>query len=372
MLRIRLWLEYVSEASTIMAVKSNASGASKMDATEAALSAIEEALNLAPSEAKISPDSRQSAQREPLPQAPSEPAAAASAEPIDPLEAAVAAALASVSQPESRGSFDSRLRAPKGSQNAPAQDKSGVDNADIDKAEHDAAANDRAHQEREAMKAVEASLLAPPRAANSRNASAPAGSAKVKPADVAYDQEILQARPARNGETKPVLPSRPPANDDRREIGNLLFSLQDKAPTWPVWIAFLLSALWVAGSGFYVWTRFGASVTAASSLAELPTAELSLSALAVFGPVLFFFGMASIFRRASELRRTSRAMAEIALRLAEPETVAADGVFTLGQAIRREVNSVGDGIERALARAGELEVIVHNEVSAARTFVFGQ
>ena len=32
--------------------------------------------------------------------------------------------------------------------------------------------------------------------------------------------------------------------------------------------------------------------------------------------------------------------------------------------MRREVAAMGDGIERALARAGELEVLVHNEVSA--------
>ena len=41
-----------------------------------------------------------------------------------------------------------------------------------------------------------------------------------------------------------------------------------------------------------------------------------------------------------------------------------DAVVTVGQAVRREVAAMGDGIERALARAGELEALVHNEVSA--------
>ncbi len=38
-------------------------------------------------------------------------------------------------------------------------------------------------------------------------------------------------------------------------------------------------------------------------------------------------------------------------------------MVTLSQAIRREIVSMGDGIERALARAGELETLVRSEVS---------
>ena len=50
--------------------------------------------------------------------------------------------------------------------------------------------------------------------------------------------------------------------------------------------------------------------------------------------------------------------------MAQPETAARDAVVNVGQAIRREVAAMGDGVERALARAAELEVLVHNEVSA--------
>jgi hypothetical protein len=56
-------------------------------------------------------------------------------------------------------------------------------------------------------------------------------------------------------------------------------------------------------------------------------------------------------------------MTEVAVRLAEPETIAAGQMVTLSQAIRREVASMGDGIERALARASELETLVRSEVS---------
>src|SRR5260370_8155138 len=57
-------------------------------------------------------------------------------------------------------------------------------------------------------------------------------------------------------------------------------------------------------------------------------------------------------------------MGEVAVRLAEPETVARESIVTVGQAIRREVTAMGDGVERALARAAELETLVANEVSA--------
>src|SRR5207244_5075917 len=53
----------------------------------------------------------------------------------------------------------------------------------------------------------------------------------------------------------------------------------------------------------------------------------------------------------------------VARRFAEPERIANDSVGTVGQAIRREVAAMGDGVERALARASELETLVHNEVA---------
>ena len=57
-------------------------------------------------------------------------------------------------------------------------------------------------------------------------------------------------------------------------------------------------------------------------------------------------------------------MTHAAIRLAEPETTASEKVASVGQAVRREVNALGDGLERALSRAGELEVMIHNEVTA--------
>ena len=69
--------------------------------------------------------------------------------------------------------------------------------------------------------------------------------------------------------------------------------------------------------------------------------------------------------RSQELRLIAQSMAGVAMRLAEPEEVARESIVTVGQAIRREVAAMGDGVERALARAAELEALVANEVSVA-------
>jgi len=59
-----------------------------------------------------------------------------------------------------------------------------------------------------------------------------------------------------------------------------------------------------------------------------------------------------------------QSMAQVAMRLSEPERAVSDSMVTVGQAVRREVAAMGDGMERAIARAGELETLVANEVSA--------
>src|SRR5690606_15898458 len=45
-------------------------------------------------------------------------------------------------------------------------------------------------------------------------------------------------------------------------------------------------------------------------------------------------------------------------------SVARDSIVSVGQAVRREVAAIGDGVERALARASELEGMVNDEVAA--------
>ena len=159
---------------------------------------------------------------------------------------------------------------------------------------------------------------------------------------------------------------RPPAaNDDRRNIGNLIYALQRRPSTAPFWGAFALSAVWAALGTSLFMSSFAdrvAGVTDAETLMQSP--DMILAAIGIVVPIIFFFVMAMMIWRAQEMRIVARGMTEVALRLAEPESMAKESILSVGQAIRREVSAMGDGIERAIARASELEVLVHNEVSS--------
>src|SRR5690606_11279240 len=99
-----------------------------------------------------------------------------------------------------------------------------------------------------------------------------------------------------------------------------------------------------------------------SDLAAIP--GLMAIVVGILLPVMLFFAFAIMMARARDLRNAARSMAEVALRLAEPETVAADRIMSVGQAVRREVSAMNEGIERTIARATELETLVHSEVNA--------
>src|SRR5512139_3328639 len=151
------------------------------------------------------------------------------------------------------------------------------------------------------------------------------------------------------------------ANDDRAGIGQILQTLRHRSARGPYIAAGIAGLIWaVAGI---------AAVYAIDTQSLFGTARIGFAGdLAIAGaiviPVIFFFVLAHMFNRAQDMRVVAESMAEVAMRLAQPETVAHESIVTVGQAIRREVAAMGDGVERALARAAELEALVHNEVSA--------
>jgi len=154
------------------------------------------------------------------------------------------------------------------------------------------------------------------------------------------------------------------ANDDRQTIGQLLGQLQKKPAGTPYYWAAGASLIWIIiGVAFAFAFHRGlmASSGGVQSLLDSP-ALLGIFA-SILLPPLGFFGMASVLRRSQELQGIARSMTEVALRLAQPESIATETVVTVGQAVRREVAAMGDGIDRAISRAGELEAIVRAEVS---------
>jgi hypothetical protein len=153
------------------------------------------------------------------------------------------------------------------------------------------------------------------------------------------------------------------ANDDQQSIGQILHALQRRPARSSYFVATLFSAAWIVGCLSLSWAYLS-DLNAALGPGHSPAAlMIGLSAAALL-PIIFFFGVAHMAWRSQELRLIAQSMARVAMRLAEPESVARDSIVTVGQAIRREVAAMGDGVERALARASELEALVQNEVAA--------
>jgi hypothetical protein len=181
----------------------------------------------------------------------------------------------------------------------------------------------------------------------------------------------LDATERRRFDRTPVEPAfddtsatRKAANDDRESVGNILRALQRRPSKTPFIVAWLFTACWIV---FFAGLVFGTYETEIGELISQGTSAVPIMIGLIggfFAPIVLFFFLAAMLSRAQELRLVGQSMAEIALRLAEPESVARDSIVSVGQAVRREVAAIGDGVERALARAGELEGLVNNEVAA--------
>jgi Apolipoprotein A1/A4/E domain len=153
------------------------------------------------------------------------------------------------------------------------------------------------------------------------------------------------------------------ANDDRQSIGQILQALQQRPPKTSYFIASIFALTWVI-CGLTLAFLFLPDLRAVARQGAAGVPAMIGLASFVLAPIAFFYVLANMVWRAQELRIIAQSMAGIALRLSEPEEVAHDSVVTVGQAIRREVAAMGDGVERALARATELDAMVANEVSA--------
>src|SRR5450755_3366445 len=153
------------------------------------------------------------------------------------------------------------------------------------------------------------------------------------------------------------------ANDDRASLGQMLQAIHGRPARMPYFIASVAAFIWTVG-GLATAFLYGGELQALFATPRIGIAAMVALAGAIAVPVIFFYVLAHMFRRSQDLRLVAETMAEVAMRLTQPEAAAREQVVTVGQAIRREVAAMGDGVERALARAAELESLVHNEVSA--------
>ncbi|MCG6859253.1 MAG: hypothetical protein LJE67_14435 [Salaquimonas sp.] len=156
-----------------------------------------------------------------------------------------------------------------------------------------------------------------------------------------------------------------PANDERSGgLGDISFAVQRTPPSRIYWIAALISLVWLGlTGGFYIYARDKGLLTDLFGTTDIMTGPLPwiLGGMVVI-PLLLIWAFAMMMRRAQELRLAAQTMTEAAVRLLRPEDTAAASVATVGRAIRREVAAINDGMERAIARASELERFVQSEV----------
>ncbi len=204
----------------------------------------------------------------------------------------------------------------------------------------------------------------PPPAPEAASVAAEPAAPAPAPEDAATGEDESGRRQARR---RPAGPSRGriAANDDAPSIGGLIYALNQKPSNKPFFYAGVASGIWVSiGLGF-AWMLVGPDLLGGKGFGDLVTRSGFLTGVAtLLGPIALFWFLALLAWRTEELKLRSTAMTEVAVRLAEPDRMAEQTVASLGQAVRRQVSFMNDAVSRALGRAGELEALVHNEVTA--------
>ena len=153
----------------------------------------------------------------------------------------------------------------------------------------------------------------------------PSRSAPPIDEDLFLQETVGRAEPAapvrtRTADVEEVRPSQRAANDDRQSVGQILQSMQRRPSRAPYMAAFFLSAVWVVLGIVVGLSYFGSDLRAIANQGVHPTLFALAAGIAL--PVLLFYVLAHMIRRAQELRIIARSMTEAAMRLAEPETIA--------------------------------------------------
>ncbi|WP_315831462.1 negative regulator of septation ring formation [Bradyrhizobium prioriisuperbiae] len=215
----------------------------------------------------------------------------------------------------------------------------------------------------EALNISDVAPTEPTRDTGSRRDGGPAPSPKSFNDPSFDDQPIAMDNRAQFDGAENRAPRRA-ANDDRETIGQLLQAIQKGRPGRNAYtLATVFSGVWLAGAVLLTISFLPSLQTLLGQGSGGVVALAGLIALFA-APVLLCYFLATLAWRGQEMRMIAQSMAQVAIRFSEPEGAASDSMVTVGQAIRREVAAMGDGVERAIARAGELETLVANEVAA--------
>ena len=151
-----------------------------------------------------------------------------------------------------------------------------------------------------------------------------------------------------------------PANENDRTTAQMLLRLRKQPSMAVYYFATGISALWFVG-----WLMAYSNQVSAELSGAAGASPILLQAAAVLVmPIIAIFAIAYFNWRAQQLRQVSEVLMHSALRLIHPQNLATEGLTSIAQAVRQEVDLLVGGVEHAFQRATALEEIVHKEISA--------
>lgn len=145
-----------------------------------------------------------------------------------------------------------------------------------------------------------------------------------------------------------------PANENDPTTSMMMARLQRQPSNSAYLAAFLMSLAWV----------FGWAIIYSGTLLQQPPTEMVRSLALLLLPIGIIWTIAYLLWRAQQLRQVSEVLMHSAMRLIRPQDIAADGLTSIAQAVRSEVDLLVGGVEHAVQRATVLEDIVHKEIAA--------
>lgn len=151
-----------------------------------------------------------------------------------------------------------------------------------------------------------------------------------------------------------------PANENDPATAMMLARLR-RAPSYTVFVGvFFLSLIWV-----FTWSYVYSDLLVASQAAAKRNPAEQLQALIMLAvPIASMFAIAYFQWRAQQLKQVSEVLMHQAMRLIRPQDLATEGLTSIAQAVRQEVDLLVGGVEHAFQRATALEEIVHKEISS--------
>jgi Apolipoprotein A1/A4/E domain len=160
---------------------------------------------------------------------------------------------------------------------------------------------------------------------------------------------------------EPQIPLRGrPANENDPGTAMLVAKLRRPPKSTVYYGAFGVSLIWI-----FAWFMVNGNDLLTPEDGRLRTATEFMSALAtLILPVVTFFTLAYLLWRTQQLLQVSEVLTQSAMRLIRPQEIASEGLTSVAQTIRNDVEMLVGGVEHAYKRASALEELVHKEMAA--------